>query len=311
MDNTKSTKIGINKIVDIRQSDKWAEYLKTLGWTSVRTSNHTNVEFRNTVFGKVAKIQRPSKLEKSDLKEIKQICKENRVGYLKIEPGVDQNIDLMRSLDYLQTKAYLTPTTTIYIDLLKKENDLWNDISRSGKYSIKRAVREGATVKFYKNPTDELLLKFLSLQAESAEKRNFAKLTIQDLKNKRDIFTEECFIIFVYDKENNLCGGKLYLAHNGIVWYMHGGTSEIGRNNKTGYELQWQAILYFKKQGFELLDLEGKDDARIPHTTTKWGGFSHFKEKFGGIVVEYPLPRAKYYSKMLGFLAKRGFGNIF
>ncbi len=90
---------------------------------------------------------------------------------------------------------------------------------------------------------------------------------------------------------------------NKTVWYFHGGTSNEARKNKTGYALVWHSILYLKEQGFEVLDLEGVDDSRFS-TTNAWGGFSHFKEKFGGDTVQFPYPHIKYYNKLLKLATK-------
>ena len=56
------------------------------------------------------------------------------------------------------------------------------------------------------------------------------------------------------------------------------------------------------------MDLDGIYDPRFPSFLAKWGGFSHFKEKFGGEVVTYPVAHVKYYNKLLKYLFK--FGNI-
>ena len=91
---------------------------------------------------------------------------------------------------------------------------------------------------------------------------------------------------------------------------MFGGTTELGRHNKTGYELLWQSILYFKKLGYAWLDLEGVYDPRFPKYLNAWGGFSHFKEKFGGVVVEFPMPYIKYLSPVLKLIAKLYGGRL-
>ena len=66
----------------------------------------------------------------------------------------------------------------------------------------------------------------------------------------------------------------------------------------------WEAILHLKDSGYDWLDLEGVDDDRFPAFTRDWGGFSYFKEKFGGKVVRYPMPQIKYLNPVLRILSK-------
>jgi len=66
----------------------------------------------------------------------------------------------------------------------------------------------------------------------------------------------------------------------------------------------WESILYFKKIAYKYIDLEGVDDERFPSFTKNWGGFTHFKEKFGGTILKLPPPYIKYYSPILKFFTK-------
>lgn len=289
--------------IDIRQSDNWAKYLEYLGWNSIRTSSGINVEIRKAGAMSVAKIQRPKVLFKNDLEEIDDICNKKGVAFLKLEPSLDQDINLLTEFNFKPTLAYLTPPTTVYIDLTKDRDALWNNLSNSAKYSIRRAEREGARVEFYKNPSKEKIEEFFSIEQETAKTKKFSLHPSNDLIEKTKIFGDKAFLINVYDKENNLSGGKYYLGVNNTVWYFHGGTSNSARKNKTGYSLVWQSILYLKEQGYEFLDLEGVDDSRFS-TTNAWGGFSHFKEKFGGVTVQFPYPHIKYYNKLLKLAAR-------
>jgi lipid II:glycine glycyltransferase (peptidoglycan interpeptide bridge formation enzyme) len=291
-------------MIDIRQSDNWARYLETLGWHFVKTKAGVNIEFKKLGPVSLVKIQRPRQLSQKDLEEFEQLCKQNKSLFIKIEPWIEQNLEVLEKNGYHISNAPLAPPTTIYIDLVKSKEELWHSVSRSGKYSIRRAQREGVRVEYFKNPSEELLKEFYGVEADTGKKKKFYVQSLQDLKAKAEEFGDECYIIKVFDGENNLCGMNFYLGFKGNIWFIHGGTTDTGRKNKTGYDLVWQAILYFKELGYKVMDLEGKDDDRFPAFTKDWGGFSHFKEKFGGEVVEFPKPRIKYLNPFLKFIAK-------
>jgi lipid II:glycine glycyltransferase (peptidoglycan interpeptide bridge formation enzyme) len=298
----------INKVTyydeELRQSENWAKYLTTLGWTSVRTSSGINIEHRKLGFLSIVKIQHPKPLTTQDLEEIETICKKHKALFIKIEPSIGQDIKILEEKNYRKSHYPMLPPATIYTDLTKTEEELWNAVSKSGKYAIRRAQREGAKIEIYKNPSEEKLKIFNEVAQHTAKKQKFYVNTLKDLIAKTEIFGDNAFLALSYTKENQLAGGIYYLANKNCVWFMHGGTSDIGRKGKEGHELFWKSFLYFKELGFEILDLEGKDDDRFPTFTKNWGGFSHFKERFGGNIVSFPYPHIKPLRPILKLLQK-------
>ncbi len=291
-------------MIDLRQSGNWAQYLNWLGWKSIKTKNNTYIYIRKTPFGSVSKIQRPKSLTDSDLKAVDLVCKENKVLFVKIEPNLKQNLNILEKHNYQISHSPYLPPSTIHIDLTKSKEKLWDSISRSGKYSIRRAQREGGVVEHYTSPGEGPLEEFNKIAQETSKKKRFFVNNLKDLKKKVEVFKNNSHLLLVRNGEGNLMGGTFYLSFNKNVWLLHGGTSNEGRKGRWGYELYWQSFLYFKKLGYETLDLEGKDDDRFPTFTKDWGGFSHFKEKFGGYVVKYPYPHIKIYNPILKKLQK-------
>lgn len=300
----------MSAVSDIRQSKEWAECLAMYGWKSFRTSKNINIEVLKLGIGGFVKIQKPPALDQQDLVEIERICLENKALFVKIEPGLDQGMGLLKENTYVPSIFILTPTKTIRINLEKDEKQLWNDISHSGKYSINRAKREGCQVKFFENPSNEKLKEFYEVHKETGKKKDFEVRSFLDLKKRTEAFGNNSHLVMVYDKNNVLCGGKFYLGFNKNVWYVYGGTSGKGRKNKTGYLLLWESILHLRKLGYELLDLDGIYDSRFPRFLHAWGGFSHFKEKFGGDVIEFPVPHVKYFNPFLKTISKLSGVNI-
>ena len=295
------------EITDIRQSQKWFEYLKIYGWEHLKTSTGINIALLSTAFGKFAKIQRSPSISQSDLAEIELLMKKHKALFLKIEPSLLQDISLLDQAGFKKSKGVMSPPSTLFIDLTHKENDIWNGFSHSAKYSIKRAVREGARVERIVNPSEDKLIAFYTLVTQTKKKKRFTTTSQEHLLKQAKIFGEEGILFLVYGKNNELFGGKYFLGFNKNVWFMYGGTSSEGRKNKSGYNLVWESLLGLKRFGYRWLDFEGVADARFSQTTT-WEGFAHFKEKFGGEKVEFALPRIKYYSSAIRLLNK--FTNI-
>lgn len=299
-----------NKVTqDLRQSENWKEYLKWLGWNCIRTSKGTSIAIRKTPIGALTKIQRPRNLDEQELKEIEQICLKHKAMFIKIEPGLAQNLDLLESRGYRENKHPFIPPSTSIIDLTLSEENLWKNLSKSGKYSVKRARRDGAKVTYYKNPQKKEIVHFHRLMAETSKEKKLISTKLEDLQKKVALFKENSDLVLVKDGNDKLMAGNLYFGVEKTTWYLHGATAHAGRKGNWGYELMWQSILYFKKEGYTVLELEGIDDDRFPSFTKTWGGFSYFKEKFGGKKIKFPAPYMKVLNPLLKFF-ERVYGTL-
>jgi lipid II:glycine glycyltransferase (peptidoglycan interpeptide bridge formation enzyme) len=293
------------EITDIRQSGSWAKYLESVGWKTRRTSSGVLIDIKKLwLFGSFSliKIQKPRALTDKDLEEIDEICREERYFLVKLEPYIGQDEVLLTKWKYRKSGTPLSTPSTMYLNLTLSEEELWANISHSGKYSIKRAERELTGIKFYENPSVEILKKFYPIFKATAVKQKFYMIPESDYLARISSFGREAFLIAAYDKNNELMGAKTYLGNGEMVLYSLGATTEHGREVKAGYELLWKSMLYFKSRGYKVLDLEGVSDSRFTFFTKTWQGFTDFKDKFGGEVVRFPTPYVKFANPVLRFL---------
>ncbi len=295
--------------LDIRQSEPWSKYLNFLGWETFRTSSGINFQVMQSKLGNVVKVQRPKNVTSKDLQEIEDRAEELGLALIKVEPDVKQDLEVFKEGGYVEGASPLSPPATIFINLLDSKEKLYEDLSGSCKYSIRRAKREGAQVEFFKNPGEEVLDRFYKIHKSTGKQKSFYIQSYEDISKKIEVFGDQAILGMVSspigeDGKREVTGTNLYLGFRNCVWYIHGGTTKAGRKTKNGYELYWQSILHLKKEGYRLLDLEGVDDKRFPTFTKDWGGLSHFKEKFGGTRVEFPPPYVKYLKPWLKKMSK-------
>lgn len=288
---------AVLEIEDIRQSDAWFEFLKLYGWKKITTEKGINIALLTTPLGKFAKIQRARTVADTDLIEINNLLQKEKSLFVKVEPSLTQDLEILDSSDFRKSRGFMAPPSTLFIELKQKENDLWNSFSHSAKYSIRRAVREKARVERIIFPSERQLKDFYELIAQTTKHKRFSTISLTNLITTTKIFQDRSVLFLVYNDQNKLQGGKYFLGHKSCIWYMYGGTSDEGRKTKGGYNLVWESFLGLKRLGFDWLDFEGVDDPRYAHTR-QWGGFAHFKEKFGGISIQFPYPRIYYYSKL-------------
>ncbi len=303
METTQSNRL--EKIKDVRQSPAWGEMLKYYGWKLYYTSSGVMVAVMKVpLLGSLIKVQRPKNLTKTDMDEISDLCKKHRALFIKIDPFVNQDIQLLRDYGFIQSSFPLCPTKTMFINLELEADALWDRVSHSGKYSINRARREGAKLYFYRNPSTEKLEEYFKILSETGKRKHFYVEPFRYNKYKKECFGPESFLVMVYSRDGQPEGGKFFVGHDKNILYVTGGTTAKGRKTKSGYLLTWEAILYFKRLGYVNLDLEGLFDSRFSGFTNGWEGFSHFKDKFNGDIYLLPGPQVKYVNPIMKFFSK-------
>jgi lipid II:glycine glycyltransferase (peptidoglycan interpeptide bridge formation enzyme) len=301
----------MNKYPYVKQSAAWGAYLECLGWKYFFTEQNVGVAVLKTPLGRLAKVQRPYILTAEVLSSIDSICKENRAFLAKIEPNLDQDAQVLADGAYKLSASPLSPPTSMYIDLDSDKETLWGNLTKSGKYGVRRAYREGARVEFFEHPSLETLQEYYTILRQTEKRGRFISYSFKEIEALNNSFGEKSYLSLVYDKEGCVAGGKHYVGHCGedaskpvkpVVTYLSGGTSNIGLGTKAGYALFWAAFEYFKNKGYVLFDLEGCYDPRHKVFTKKWKGFTEFKKKFGPEVVEFEGCYTKFYSPIAKFL---------
>lgn len=287
-----------------RQSPQWEHFMRFLKWEAVKLPSGDNAFFLKSPLGTVCKIQRPNQLSQANLENLDKIAMQKKALFIKLEPNLTQDISLLAQNGYIPTEFPLAPPKTMLLDLTKTQAELWGAVSHSGKYSINRARRENSMVEIIKNPTTEQIERFYRVQLYTGKRGKFYVEPLAHALAVAKEFADHCYLAWVFDNDNKLESAKIFVDYKNVLTYIRGGTTPAGRKQKGGYLLMWEAMLYFKNLGFELIDLEGLDDKRFYRFTRGWGGFSHFKEKFGGIVVEFPAPHLKIYNPVLKFISK-------
>lgn len=293
-----------SKIIDIRQTPQWGTFLESLKWESHFVENIL-VMTRSLGIGSAVKIQHPTRVTSQNLIDIEILCKKKNALFIKLEPFLGQDIKLITDAGYVESPYPQCVPSTMYLNLAKSQDELWGGISHSGKYAINRGKREGAEVTFITNPFGTAELKqFYDLCRETGKLRKFYVPPFSELASKAKAFGNDAILGLVHNTQKQLISGKFYVGAGDMVLYVVGGTSSVGRSERGGFNLMWESMLYLKERGYKILDLEGVDDPRYPIFTKNWGGFSHFKEKFGGDIVRFDPPMIKYLSPVFKLLAR-------
>lgn len=304
-------------IEDLRQSKEWGKFLKHLGW-EVDEYQVSDIWCQVLVrkiplLGSIIKIQRPP--DSIDLEIIDKIARKHRALFVKLEPrslpessGSAERSRSSKAYGFVKDSWPLLPTKTIWIDLTKSEQQLLGEMKKDTRYCIRRAEREGLSTTSY--PLSEksapLPLKdFYNLLKETGKRGKFWVPPYNHLKAKAKSFGLKGFLVAAFppNKKTMLTGAMVFI-HGEAAFYHHAASSKKGQGVFAPYAVMWETIKLAKRQGCEILDLEGIYDTRYSKLTRRWGGFTHFKKGFGGEIISFPGSYTKHYNLFTRLLFK-------
>lgn len=270
-------------MADLRQSSQYSQYTKTIGW-QVKQINGCQVFIRRVpLIGSIIKIQRPDSIP---FEKIDKLAWKYRALFVKLEPLTISNLPLAE-YGFHRDSWPLLPTKTIWLDLIKTEDQLWREMEKETRSCLKRAKDNNLTIEQLNN---EAIVKFYE------DFRKFGRGYIPkkaELQALVKAFGKKAILLSV-----NGLAGTLIFIHDQRAYYYFAFTSPWGRKKFAQYLLVWQAIKMTKKLGCEIFDMEGIEDPRYK-ITRKWHGFSHFKKSFGGREVQFPGSFTKFYFSSL------------
>ena len=285
----------MSETIYIAQSDDWSNYVALYGWKSFKIKNGSILRIRGNFFTRRAAMQIPKELSIIDLEEIEEICRTNKVHYLKISPNEGQNLKYLEQFKYKQTKNIDLAPNTMYIDLTPDTQAIFNHFSNSCRYSINKAKRERCYTEIIRNPTPKEILEFYKVLSYRAKKKHFTILGLKDIQKKVESFGENSFICNIYNEKGQILGAKFFLGFGDVVWGIHSGTTKLGQKSTAGYKLLFDCVPYFKSLGYRKMDLGGIRDPRLKNLSKGWEHYSHYKREFNGKVIYYSLPYYKWF----------------
>jgi hypothetical protein len=180
-----------------------------------------------------------------------------------------------------------TLTQTYAIDLRRPEEELWQGLSGNCRNMVKRAEKEGVTVREAGSPAD--LERYYQMHLETYRRTAAAPHPFAYFQQIWEHFTSRGYSrFFLAELRGEVLAAANVGAYKGAMIYWTGasktGLPSPGVNNL----LQWHAISYARSQGFEWYE----SGEAFPHLQEgKLKGLNNFKKSFGGEL--YPFYRGR------------------
>ena len=269
---------------DIRQSESYAKYLKSLGWTVERIGEINYFIRKMPILGSILKLQRPEEIR---MDTINKLCRKYGVYQTIIEPKSDLDAKYLVSSGFKLAKTTYLPSKTLQIDLTQPKAE----ILKHFKKDARQAIKKGESIKIAEYSTPEEIKIFREEWKNSVKFNRYVPSVGQLIKLKKSFPQSHSLFLTSHNIVSRIIGGVIFTTSshersNYITYYWQAFTNKEGRSTLAQYSLLWQGILWAKKHGYKIFDFEGVFDPRFPNKS--WLGFTHFKRSFGGYEVTYP-----------------------
>lgn len=283
---------------DIRHSEEFQSFMKDMKWETDTIDNELVYLRKFPIFGYFAKMPRPNKIP--SISAIKNYCKKKRVFQLKISPSVTtDNPDYFRIKRKLLSDGFkidsfpFNPTTTIYFDLRKTEEELFNSFSPAKRRGIRRATKNGIVIQ----ESDDIKA-FEWMRWRQFGWTGF--LISHEMKHLwKYFYPKKGTLLLAYQKNppsdadtprtdpNKPVAGVFIITHKKLAVYWYASAWKIGKRLQAPSLLIWESLRLAKRKGCDMFDCDGIADTRFPKASESWLGFTKFKEGFNGNTVEF------------------------
>lgn len=202
---------------------------------------------------------------------------------ITFEPDIEASAKFSPRGGQPSTTDIFLPSTLI-IDLTQEEDALIGDMAKKTRYSVRRSLRDGLTVRRAETEAD--LETVLDIYDETARRADFP---LHPRDYYRTIFRElaDSSPVYMAFLDDEPVAFLWVLASGTTALDLYGGSTEAGLRGNANYGIKWEAMLDQKARGVQFYDLNGLLDEGVSHF--KKGFASHVTQLHDG--VEIPLGR--------------------
>ena len=208
---------------------------------------------------------------------LRDVATSRRLTHVTADPGLegDAHAPIMLAAGWRRT-APLQLTSTQVIDLSRSEAELWSDVYKSSRRYVNGARKRGCTVR--EGDAEDLPI-FYDILVETAVRSGFIPRAFEAYRDVYRAFARQgsAHLLIGYLPDGTAVSSKLILVSGGRASQLYGGLTDAGAEARAGHFFEWEAILRCKARGAQVFDMWGRFA----------GGIAHFKQGFGGRVVEY------------------------
>lgn len=264
------------------QSKAWGEFRSAWGNKVINTSTDQVIfsTIPHTPYTIGTSLKGPIPTAKS-LEELKQLGKEERAIFIKLEPNVLKekvkagNLSLLKQR-CVRGKRFFTPSS-FWLDLNKNEDQLLANFSSKTRYNIRLAQRKGVVVK--EDNSDQAFDQYLELMRQTIKRQNFYAHTARYHRLMwKQLHPKGVAKLLTATYQGEVITAWILFVWKNFIYYPYGASSDKHKQVMANNLMLWEAIKLGKRLGCTTFDLWGREPGR---------GFTRFKEGYHPKVVEF------------------------
>jgi len=203
---------------------------------------------------------------------------DRRALFFRFEPAGE--IGALATGLNIQKTIDLEPAQTLVLDLGMSEDSLAAAFHPKTRYNLRLAEKKGVVVREIKQPSSSDWREFWRLMNLTGARDGFRLHPLSHYEN-----LVRCgggaVRLFMASYSGREVAAGLFSFWNGQATYLHGASDNEYRQAMAPHLLQWTVIRQARREGYQLYDFYGIDEA-------KWPGVTRFKLGFGGQRIVYP-----------------------
>ncbi len=259
------------------QSWAWGELKQRFGWQPIRLSSADGLSAAQILIRSlrglsVAYVPRgPFSADGQPpdpalIRSLVSLARSRRAAFVRLEPDVLENdpaadafVGALQGAGFKPADRTLQPRSSIRMDIAMAEQELLRGVSKGHRSSLRRAEREGVTVRL---ATDEREIDDLVAMVLATQQRK--KFVIHSPAYYRAMW--RAFggdaALFLAEHEGGVIAASLCLAYGTQGTYLVAGSSPAGLERHAAHLMQWHSIQWARERGVTKWDLWGLADAR-------------------------------------------------
>ncbi len=185
---------------------------------------------------------------------------------------------------FRKAPIHVHPELSWILNLSPEQDKLLANLRKTTRYSIRKAEKDGVTIRSSTEPTDLEL--FWNLYQATVVRQHFTPFSLAYLEREFHVFTQhQAARLFLADHQGETVAGALIIFTPQSAFYHHGASLQKDPKLTAAYLLQWAVIKYAKERGCRKYNFWGISPENEPKHP--WAGLSLFKKGFGGEAHRY------------------------
>lgn len=259
------------------QSWAWGELKSRFGWQPYRLSAGDSTSVAQLLIRpyrglSVAYVPRgpittaDGAVDAGLLEEIIRVARSRRAAFVRLEPDLTQNDpraarldEVLRAAGFSTAEKTIQPRSTVVLDLAPTLPDLLRGLSKGHRGNIKRAERDGVTVRASTDLAETQTLH--DMVRASASRKSFGFHSAAYFRALLEAFGHAAQLL-IAEHNGAAVGAAIVLAWGDQGTYLAAGSNAAGLELSAAHAIHWHAISWAKERGARTWDHFGIADAR-------------------------------------------------